>query len=120
MRGDHRSPWGRENIVKGLRIKGWTLARAARHLNLRYHQFYYALKTGSLEAVRDFVSEILHVPPQVLWASRFPQAWGGEQEEHSADARIPRGLGGSSSFSLSPPVDVGLGHRTNIISEGGR
>lgn len=83
VRGDPRSSWGRKDIVKGLRLKGWTQAKAAQHLGLPYHQYYYALKAGSLEAVRDFVSKVLQIPPQVLWASRFPPAWRGEDQDQA-------------------------------------
>lgn len=79
--------WEASAIIKGLRLKGWTQARAARELRIPYHKFNYALKSGCLECVRDFISGVLEVPPhllwperfppQMLWLERFPPAWGG-------------------------------------------
>lgn len=69
--------WEASSIIKGLRLMGWTQARAAKELRLPYHKFHYALKSGSLACVRDFISDVLGVPPHLLWPKRFPPAWGG-------------------------------------------
>lgn len=77
MQAHGHPAWEASGIIKGLRLKGWTQARAAKELRIPYHKFNYALKSGSLECVRDFISGVLGVPPQLLWPKRFPPAWGG-------------------------------------------
>lgn len=69
--------WHPQDILAGIKKHGWTHQQIADHLGVSRSTVTLAIKTGSSAPVREFVSKLLGVPEQELWAFRFPPLDGG-------------------------------------------
>ena len=68
--------WTRADLVKALRMKGYTVKKLAAEVGLTYPATRYSLKTGLSEKVRERVCEILSVDALSVWPAAFPPQWG--------------------------------------------
>jgi lambda repressor-like predicted transcriptional regulator len=64
--------WHPQDILTAIKKQKWTHQRIANHLKVSRSTVTLALKTGSSAKVRTFVSDLLGVPEEELWAFRFP------------------------------------------------
>lgn len=67
--------WNRSDLIKALRLKGYTVTQLAAEVGLTYPATRYSLKTGLSEQVRDRVSTILSIPAWRIWPEVFPPQW---------------------------------------------
>lgn len=67
--------WPYDDILKALRLKGYSLSRLARELELTYPAARYRIRTGSSDKVRSLISSVLCEQEWVIWPSRFPRKW---------------------------------------------
>jgi lambda repressor-like predicted transcriptional regulator len=67
--------WNRADLVKALKVKGYTVAQLAAEVGLTYPATRYSLKTGLQEAVRTRVSTILSIPAWRIWPDVYPPQW---------------------------------------------
>ena len=74
-RSNPDSPWTPSDIVLALRVRGYSLARIARELDLTYARVRYAVSHGTCPEVRRLCSRELQVLETDLWPSRFPPQW---------------------------------------------
>jgi lambda repressor-like predicted transcriptional regulator len=75
--------WTYDDIIKALRLKGYTLSRIASELGLSYPATRYGVRHGSIESLRSLVSKVVGEPEWALWCARFPPQWrqGGPPRE---------------------------------------
>lgn len=64
--------WHPQDILAEIKKHGWTHQRIAAHLGVSRSTVTLGIKTGCSGPVREFVSGLLGVPEQELWAFRFP------------------------------------------------
>lgn len=66
-----RPDWHREDIKAALRKRGHTLISLSRSLGLVDSNVTRILATGRSARVQALIANILDVPPQVIWPSRY-------------------------------------------------
>ena len=64
--------WHPQDIIAGIRKRGWTHRKIAEHLCLSRSTVTLSIKTGSSPIVRAFISELIGVPEAEMWPFRFP------------------------------------------------
>lgn len=69
------SRWSHQDILKAVRLKGWTQGRIAQVLELSPSGVSYAIRTGSSLKVCAFIAELIAVEERILWGNRFPSPW---------------------------------------------
>lgn len=67
--------WTRADLVKALRMKGYTVKKLAAEVGLTYPATRYSLQTGLSEKVRERVCEILSLDAFSVWPAAFPPQW---------------------------------------------
>lgn len=67
--------WTRADLVKALRMKGYTVKKLAAEVGLTYPATRYSLQTGLSEKVRERVCEILSLEASSVWPEAFPPQW---------------------------------------------
>lgn len=85
-----RSQMRPEHVNAELRIRGYTHQRIAIELGLSRGTVSTALRTGSSQRVRDFVSALLRCDPKDIWPFRFPPEEDGSVDVKSEAGRIRR------------------------------
>jgi lambda repressor-like predicted transcriptional regulator len=76
--------WTRADLVRALRLKGYTVRRLAAEVGLTYPATRYSLLTGLSEKVRDRVCEILSLDARSVWPQAFPPQWGNPKPPSEA------------------------------------
>ncbi len=71
--------WHPQDIIAGIRKRGWTHQRIADHLALSRSTVTLSIKTGSSPEVRAFIAELIDVPEAELWPFRFPGSHQGRK-----------------------------------------
>jgi lambda repressor-like predicted transcriptional regulator len=67
--------WTRADLVKALKVKGYTVAQLAAEVGLTYPATRYSLQTGLSEKVRERVCKILSIPAWRIWPEVYPPQW---------------------------------------------
>jgi lambda repressor-like predicted transcriptional regulator len=67
--------WTYDDIVKALRLKGYSLSRISSELGLSYAATRYGVRHGSIKSLRALVSTVLEEPEWIIWSARFPPQW---------------------------------------------
>ena len=67
--------WPYDDIIKALRLRGYSLAKLAEALDLTYPQVRYQIRTGSSDKTRHFISSVVGEPEWRIWPSKFPRTW---------------------------------------------
>lgn len=67
--------WKSSDVVKALRVKGYSVTQIAEEVGLSFAATRYSLRTGNSEKVREKVSSILSIPAWELWPMRYPPQW---------------------------------------------
>lgn len=70
--------WSYDDIIKALRLRGYSLAKVAEALGLTYPQARYQIRTGSSDGTRQFISSVVGEAEWRIWPSRFPRHWREE------------------------------------------
>jgi len=60
-----------ERVKAELAVRGWPLARIARHLGFANLHTPGDVKRQKWPAMQEFIGEILGVPPQDIWPERY-------------------------------------------------
>ncbi len=67
--------WTHHDILRAIRLAGWTQERIANELGLSPSGVSYAVRTGSSLRLCKFIAELIQVEERVLWPNRYPSPW---------------------------------------------
>ncbi len=67
--------WTREDLVKALKLRGYTLSKVAKDLKISYATVRYGLEKGAPPELRALVSEIISTDEWIIWPGLFPPQW---------------------------------------------
>lgn len=67
--------WTYEDVVKAMRLKGYSLRKIAQELGATYPATRYQIRNGNTESIRALVKGVLGEEPWTIWPERYPSQW---------------------------------------------